>query len=279
MQLLRYLIRRIRRKSLTFLWQLNRAISPQKISTFYLEDGSRFEYPLKSALGFGLFLGEFENSEVAFVQKSLQPGDIFIDVGANGGIFTIMAAKKIQNHGHVYAFEPDERNLKLLRRNIEINKLTNITILDCALSNEKGEAKFLIATDGAMNSLAKTNHESQQIQEWKTVKVITLDDFVDEYKIDKVDFIKIDTEGAEKLIFDGAKKTFADNSQLKVMFEASDLNAVAFGYTVKDFLAEVIDSGMKLYYFAEDGVPTFTTHVDERFGNAIYNFVASKKEI
>jgi FkbM family methyltransferase len=271
-----YLIKRVRRKLLIFLWYLNCFVSPHKISRFHLDDGSKFDYPLKSGIGFGEFIGEFEKSEIAFMRKSLKPGDIFIDVGANGGTFTIIAARQVQNHGHVYAFEPDRRNLKLLRHNLKINNITNVTILECALSNKKGIAQLAIAIDGAMNSLAKTHRTDQQITEWQTVKVTTLDDFINEYKIDRVDFVKIDIEGGEKLIFEGAKDIFTSFNQLIIMFEAVDLNTKGFAYSVKDFLIDLIALELNLYYF-DDSVLTPVNSSDRKFGNSIYNFVASKQ--
>jgi FkbM family methyltransferase len=273
---LKYLIKRIRRKLLIFLWYLNCFVSPHKISRFHLDDGSKFDYPLKSGIGFGEFIGEFEKSEIAFMRKSLKPGDIFIDVGANGGTFTVIAAKQVQNHGHVYAFEPDQRNVQLLRHNLKINNITNVTILECALSNKKGVTQLAIAIDGAMNSLAKTHRPDQQITTWQTVEVTTLDDFISEYKIDKINLIKIDIEGGEKLIFAGAKNTFRSFNQLIIMFEAVDLNTKGFAYSVKDFLIDIIASKLNLYYF-NDNVLTPITSLDRRFGNSIYNFVASKQ--
>ena len=277
MQILKYFFSGVRRKFLVYLWQLNCLISPNKISTFHLLNGLKFDYPLKSGIGFELSIGIFEKSEIGFVIKALKPGDIFIDVGANAGIFTIIAAKKVQNHGHIYAFEPDQRNLKLLRHNLTINNLTNVTILECALSNIKGKTKFAIATDGAMNSFVKTNRKDQQIIEWQIVEVTTLDDFVEEHKISNINFIKIDTEGAEKLIFEGGKNLLSTSEPIIVMFEASDLNTYGFGYLVKDFLEEIPKSNLRLYYFNKDGLPVLTSGFNERFGNSIYNFIATNR--
>lgn len=278
MQTLDFLVGKIRRKILRYLYQLNCLFLGDKLYRFHLTDGLKFEYPLNSAIGFSKFLGEFENSEVDFVRKFLNPGDTFIDVGANGGIFTLLASKQVQ-HGHIYAFEPDQRNLKILKHNLSINNITNVTILESALSNIEGETKFAIAKDGALNSLADTNRREQEIAEWQTVKVTTLDTFVRDYKVEKVNFIKIDTEGAEKLILEGGKETLSSN-QLIIMFEASDLNAHGFGYLIKDFLADITNSGLNLYYFDDKtGLPTPATDYDERFGGDIYNFIASTQHL
>jgi FkbM family methyltransferase len=192
------LFSRIYVKILLYRWKLQCLFYGDKIKTFYLSDGSRFDYPFKSALGMSFAICGFEIAEVEFVLNSLKYEDVFIDIVANGGFYTVMAAKKIQSHGHIYAFEPDQRNLKLLKNNIAVNKITNVTIIDNAVSNEKGNAKFAIARDGALNSLADTNRKDQEIQHWETVSLTTLDDFVKEFNVSRIDFIKVDAEGSEK---------------------------------------------------------------------------------
>ncbi len=65
--------------------------------------------------------GIWEPYESSLVQQYLQPGDVFLDAGANIGYFTVLAAASVGAHGHVYAFEPEPRNFQLLRYNVELN--------------------------------------------------------------------------------------------------------------------------------------------------------------
>src|SRR6185312_8497302 len=119
--------------------------------------------------------GTFETAELRFIQERLRPGDVFVDIGANGGIYTVIAAKKVGASGRVLAFEPGPRNLELLKRNLALNGLTNVTIVPKAVSNTAGAAALAISRDGAMNSLAKTSHAGQRIEKWETVETTTLD--------------------------------------------------------------------------------------------------------
>jgi FkbM family methyltransferase len=251
-------------------------ISPNKIASFILLDGSRFNYPLKSAIGRSLYSGGFETAELEFLWQSLKPGDIFLDVGANGGIFTVIGAKKVGSTGHVYAFEPGFQELKLLRQNIAINNLTNVTVIERGVSNKSGEAQFAISKDGAMNSLAKTNHPGQCIQDWRKIEITSLDDLAKEFNLKKVDFIKIDVEGAEKLVFEGAKDLFSSMSSLTILFEAADLNSSSFNYLTQDFLAELMRKKFFLYYFDRTGSPIQISSLDSRFGKKICNFLAQR---
>jgi FkbM family methyltransferase len=270
------LVLKIKRRIIFYKWQFLCFIKPDQMYSFTLIDGSRFDYPLKSAVGCSLFINNFETTEIEFVRQSLQPGNVFLDVGANAGAYTIIAAKEVGTTGHVYAFEPGVRELSLLRHNIAINNLTNVTVIEKAVSNYKGTTKFAISQDGAMNSLAETNHPQQKIAEWQTVEIISLDDFVEDFGVQKLDFIKIDVEGAEHLVFEGAKNLLLNTKKINILFEASDLNASGFGYSVKDFIQKIINSGLSVYYFDKKGNIKDVLTNQPNLGKNIYNFVAKK---
>lgn len=268
------IIVRIKKRIYYHFWQFLCLIKPQAIISFKLIDGLTFEYPLKSVIGQGLFLNSFEKSEIEFVRKSLKEGDVFFDIGANGGFYTIIAAKQVGSTGHVFAFEPGLRELSLLHRNIEINNLSNVTIIKQAVTNRKGTTKFGVSRDGAMNSLSKTNHPEQQIEEWQTVKTISIDEFMQEFNIPKINFIKIDVEGAEKLVLEGAKKLLSANRNITILFEASDLTSSSFGYSVKDFLQDIVVSGLSVYHLDKEGNLKDVSIDNADIGKNIYNFIA-----
>lgn len=273
------LLFKIRHRLLYPVWLISCTLAPDKIGKFVLFDGSNFEYPIKSVLGCYLFTSAFEPAEVAFVQENLKQGDIFFDVGANGGIFTVIAAKKIGSSGHVYAFEPGLNELKLLRHNIAVNNLKNVTVVERAVSNKSGTAQFAVCYDGAMNSLAKTDHPGQKIKAWQTIETISLDEFVRKMNINKVNLIKIDVEGAEKLVIEGAAATFQSQEQLMILLEANNLNASSFNYSVWELLSELIDRGFNMYYFDRMSSFSKVAGYDAKLGTKIYNFIASKQQM
>src|SRR6266536_6554851 len=90
-------------------------LHPDKRMVFKLEDGSLYECALGTSAGRLLTLHQLETVERQFVHDTLQPGDIFFDVGANNGIFTITAARRVGNSGHVYAFEASRREVAMLQ--------------------------------------------------------------------------------------------------------------------------------------------------------------------
>lgn len=95
-------------------------------------------------------------------------------------------------------------------------------------------------------------------------------------KLPRVDFIKMDVEGAEQLVFEGGIETLKGQSDLTVLFEASDLNARAFGCQTRGLLELIQSLGFQLFYFDVDGELKPLQEWRDRFGGAIYNFVASK---
>src|SRR5437016_9740771 len=78
-------------------WRLLCALAPAKLALFTIdkETGAQVRYPLKSQVGYRLFAGDFEVAELTFVRRHLKPGVVFLDVGANAGIFTVLAAKRL----------------------------------------------------------------------------------------------------------------------------------------------------------------------------------------
>jgi FkbM family methyltransferase len=269
------LMRKIRRRWRRLWWRAACLTDPARVKTFSLIDPDiQIQYPVKTAIGWELFAGEFETFELAFVKHSLRPGDVFVDIGANAGIFAVTAARKVGSNGRVYAFEPGDREHQLLRGNVALNHLDNAALFTMAVSNTSGTAQFAISRDGAMNSLRKTNHPGQVIQQWQTVETITLDEFVARNHVPKIDFIKIDVEGAEKLVFEGAQKVLSSHRPLTVLFEAADVNSDNFGYTTRAFLDQVKGYGAELSRFSADGTVVPVEHFESHFGKETYNFVA-----
>ena len=272
--LIRKVVVRVRR----FAFRALKAIQPDRIQAFTLPGGGRFEYPLASAIGEDLFAGWFEPAEVAFVVRHLRPGDVVLDVGANAGLYTVIAARAVGDTGHVYAFEPDQRAVALLRRNVALNGLKNVTVIEAAVSDQTGEREFAAASDIALSSLAAIQRDDQHIQGWRTVRTIRLDDAIASHAIAGVTFLKIDVEGAEKLVIDGAPNLLARAPEgFTILFEGFDRNTEAFRYTVRQLLELLQLEGFALQGFDPSLQLQPVDAGQLHTGTPIYNFVARKK--
>ncbi len=171
--------------------------------------------------------GVMEKYETELVRKMVKEGMVVVDIGANIGYYTLIAAKLVGKSGIVYAFEPEPTAYELLCKNIVVNGYTNVVPIQEAVSNKHGKIKFWVDKAGiAISSIAKDNvlafskvpvDKVSEKPRFIEMETITLDEFLKDLS-DKVDFIKIDTQGAEGLIIDGAERVLRDNN-LKITME------------------------------------------------------------
>lgn len=140
---------------------------------------------------------------------NLEDSKIILDCGANIGIFSLWA-HYLSPKSRIYAFEPTQLTFKMLENNIKVNNLEYcISVYNEAL----GDADIFTKLRTTQNSLGTGNSimDSESVTPGniliQNIKMKTIDKFVQEYKLEKVDFIKIDTEGYEKQIIKGATET------------------------------------------------------------------------
>jgi FkbM family methyltransferase len=142
-------------------------------------------------------------------RQFLNQDSIVIDAGANVGTFSIFAAS-IATHGHIYAFEPTASTFSLLEKNAQ-NFPYNITCVNSGLGEAVSEKNILNLGMGSGGNVIEDSpfYKNSNADEGKLEKVtiITIDQFVAENNIPRVDFIKIDTEGYEANILRGAAET------------------------------------------------------------------------
>ncbi len=146
----------------------------------------------------------WEPFETKILVSSLKNGHSFLDIGANIGYFTILAAKIIGEQGFVYSFEPEPINFRLMLKSLSYNKLSNrVKAMRIALSNRDSEGKLYLSTDnfgdhqlhpddGDRNSISVTLRHGAGL---------LLDD------LRGINFIKIDTQGSEYEVLDGLMPT------------------------------------------------------------------------
>ncbi len=155
------------------------------------------------------------NDWIATHLKDLvKPTSTVLDIGANAGLLTLPFAKVHVPQGKVIAFEPDDEVLKQLRINVALNNLTNVIIEPIALQDDSSitEINFNIREardgDGLLNKGISTIQSiGLHSKGTSSVKASTVDNYVKDNKVKKIDFIKIDVEGAEYRVLKGALET------------------------------------------------------------------------
>lgn len=187
-----------------------------------------FRYDPNSYLGrFVYYRGIFEEKIVRSIEANLEPGMTFIDVGANIGQHTIIAAHLVGIRGTVIAFEPGSSMRARVLMNLNLNELSNVDLRPIALGSAPGAAELYMpdATNDGESTLAKPKGRCQS----EVVEIRTLDDEVTEIKGGCV--LKIDVEGSEMEVLRGAEK-FVRRVRPKAIFvECIDAYLRKFGAT------------------------------------------------
>lgn len=185
----------------SFLGRLLRAplrLIPRRMSLPILQGPIKGKKWIVGAGEHGYWLGSYELEKRKAFSKAVQPGDVVYDIGANVGYFSLLASVLTGEEGKVYAFEPLQRNVYFIRRHLELNRLTNVEVIESAVANQPGEAFFDTGASTAMGHLAAAGEVK--------VKVVTLDQLIAEGRITPPQIIKVDVEGAESLVMQGARQ-------------------------------------------------------------------------
>ena len=164
-----------------------------------------YRYFVKSDVGFASVLGGWEKKSQLVYQGSIFKNFIVFDVGANFGIHSLLYSKLVGEKGKVFAFEPLPENIGDIRKNLALNNITNVTIIDEAVSSENGKATFHVASAGGEGSLVDIVDPSHHTGRSFLVDTTTLDDFCKSENV-YPDFVKIDIEGAEGYALSGYDK-------------------------------------------------------------------------
>jgi len=173
--------------------------------------------------------GEYTELEIELLKNFIKPNFTVYDVGANIGYHTVAFSKLAQ---HVYAFEPNKKNLKLLNKNIK--ECNNITVFDVACSNSNTELKIQ-----DFDTNVPGNYGEMLISDnGQTCKAITLDDLDDVYG---PDLLKIDVEGHELQVLRGAIKTITEFNPV-IFYEAH-------GTELDEIYDLLTDLGYRLYWY------------------------------
>jgi len=134
---------------------------------------------------------------------------VILDCGANIGIFSLWA-HYLSSESQIYSFEPTKSTFEILEKNIKINNLDGCILnYNMAVGNRIDRIQLRSGKDsiGADNSLIDSGLQISDKITIQNVQMVTLDNFVQENNLPRVDFIKIDTEGYEKQIIQGASET------------------------------------------------------------------------
>lgn len=167
-----------------------------------------------------LTLGVFERDEIRRFCSEIKDGMCFVDVGANIGLYTALALRRMTGSGLVLTVEPSKENFDYLEKNIMENRnsASNVKVLAerVALSDRKGEA---VLHKNPENKGDNRLYADVLLQESEQVEVCTLDELCERHHIHHIDIMKMDVQGMEKRVLAGAQKVLRESRRCTLFTE------------------------------------------------------------
>lgn len=202
--------------------------------------GGLYVDPLDLGVGRPLYTtGGYEPEETAFLRATLKPGMAMVDVGANIGYFTNLAASLVGPLGRVIAIEPEPENLALLSANVRRNGHSAVTICACAVGDRPGESSLQLSDwNKGHHRLRPHNSSGTAIK----VPVETVDLLVKSHGLERVDIVKMDVEGYEPAVLAGMTQTVSRDRPI-IVTEFWPKGMRDLGFSPEDFLGAVLDAG------------------------------------
>jgi FkbM family methyltransferase len=200
-----------------------------------------------------------EPATTQLFKESVRPGDVVVDLGANMGYFTMLAARLAGSEGRVYAFEPEPTNFTYLTRNIELNGYRHVTAYRKAVSDRFGSTKLFICTYDSghhtinqFEGIAAYARGRPVTSEWVEIETVPLDEFLGEAAT-RVGVLKMDIEGAEALALDGMQRILSENRGLRVFTEFFPLLLTKMGSSPDAYARRLIqDFGFTVFAIGRD---------------------------
>ena len=215
-----------------------------------VQPGVRMRLHLDSELCHLIYCRHFEATERRFVNAFLQAGDVFIDVGANIGLFTLIAARRVGEGGRVLAFEPSPRAFERLNDNVRTNQLRNVSCFRTALSDRVGEQALSQAGGGfdAWNSFGTTVVGEALASE--PVPTTTWNAVVrQEGLAGAVTMMKIDVEGWENRVLAGGSESLSRPDAPVLQVEFTDAAARSAGSSCRELYGMLESMGYRMFVF------------------------------
>jgi len=195
--------------------------------------GQGLWFELNPRTGQHYLRGQTETVIQDILVQRLREGMVFYDLGANIGLFSLLAARLVGSTGQVISFEPDPDSALRLERNIERNGYQNLTVIQAGVWSTSGKRRFEVADasspDHGIGRFAAEDADENHM----AVECVALDDIAT--KVPAPDAIKCDVEGAELEVLLGAKKVLLEHRPWIVCELHSDANRIAAGEILRQF--------------------------------------------
>lgn len=209
-------------------------------------DGTRFLASIGDAgVTANVYVGLDDFELMAFCLHFLRPGDLFLDVGANFGSYTILAAGV--NNAFCIAFEPDKDTFGILQKDCTINNITKLVSAQNIGVGDKPSQVNFVRNIGARNHVVLTEYNESSNENIEAIQLTTIDE-IENYPSTENVVWKIDVEGFEYKVLLGAKARIQDQRLRCVIIETNGL-VKNFGNSVNDVHNYLTDAGFTSYKY------------------------------
>src|SRR5262245_5563942 len=192
-------------------------------------------------------IGELEPGLRRLLERVLEPGMTFVDVGAHIGVHTLAAARRVGSAGHVFAFEPTPATHVQLQRSLKLNALDSVvTARQAAVGSRNTKQPLHLSAICGHNSLYPLSRDETGIVE---VDVVRLDDELPPRR--RIDVVKIDVEGAELDVLSGMSRIVAENPGLLIVAEYGPSHLARVGAAPEVWLSAFRSSGFDAFVVQE----------------------------
>lgn len=189
--------------------------------------------------------GDWFEREMEFWRYWVQPGMTVIDVGANAGVYTFSAARRVGSSGLVLAVEPFSKCVKYLQETCRVNQMNWVRVCAGAASDRNSTAKLAINSASELNEIIIEGTVADRTNEnFEEVTCFTLDSLIEKEGVNRVDLLKIDAEGHEIQVLMGSDRILTEYRPT-ILYE-NIASTSASNQTVADFLRSI---GYKLYLY------------------------------
>lgn len=220
-------------------WQINCKLNPYPIVYRFTKDSKLIMWKGLSGATGNLYCGLLEWDDMGFLLHFLRSEDLFIDIGANVGAYTVLASAQIGSKS--IAIEPVLTTFRYLSDNIAINGISDkVRLLNIGIGDQKGILKFTKSLD-TVNHVS-VGDDSDAVE----VKVESLDNVLSNHESPSL--IKIDVEGFETKVISGADRTLSAQS-LKALIIELNGSGMRYGFHDEDIHSKLLHYGFQPYSY------------------------------
>ncbi len=217
-------IHRIRAVTLVYAWLFHLVVKRDELIEV-TSHGVRLLLPGRDVTILpSLMNNTYEVLELELLELLLHPGMTVVDVGANVGIHTSIAARCVAPSGVVYGFEPVPENFEILVGNLARNHITNVVVEQLAVGSDVGRASIYL-DDHSIGTHSLLELDGSDRGRSLLVPVTTLDGYFATTMPEVVNLLKIDVEGYEPNVLQGAVTVLARTDQLLIEYNRSSIEA------------------------------------------------------